>query len=229
LVLGLQKGLRVVGWFFPMDLSVVPAMLHPMAETIVLALIATIVGVGLSLPCAISAAANLSPATIRLPMRTFIAVERALPEVVQLLFFVAVFGLGIIPGLIALAISSIGMLAKLLADTIEEIEPIMLEAVAGTGATKAQVIRYAVLPYVLPALLANGLFRFEFNVRAAIILGAVGGGGIGYEMSTAMRSMDFPRAGVATILTLALVFGAERLSDFLRARILGSGLPGATR
>ena len=72
------------------------------------------------------------------------------------------------------------MLAKLLADAIEEIEPPVIEAVSATGATGAQTIRYAIIPQILPSLLANGLFRFEFNVRAGVILGAVGGGGIGY-------------------------------------------------
>ena len=93
----------------------------------------------------------------------------------------------------------------------------------GTGATRSQVIRYAVIPQILPSLLANGLFRFEVNVRAGVILGAVGAGGIGYVMMTAMNSMDYQRACLAALLTLALVFFAERISDFFRARILGGG------
>ena len=167
---------------------------------------------------------NLAPAPVRTVVRSFIALERGLPEIVQLLLLVTIFGLGTIPGLIALSLSSIGMLAKLLADAIEEIEPQMLEAVAATGASGSQVIRYAVIPQILPALLANGLFRFEFNVRAGVILGAVGGGGIGYVMHTAMNSMDYQQACLATLLTLALVFSAERTSDFFRARILSGGL-----
>jgi phosphonate transport system permease protein len=115
------------------------------------------------------------------------------------------------------------MLAKLLADAIEEIEPQMLEAVEVTGATRSQMIRYAVIPQILPSLLANGLFRFEVNVRAGVILGAIGAGGIGYVMSTSMRSMDYQRASMATLLTLVLVFGSERISDFFRGRILGGG------
>jgi phosphonate transport system permease protein len=223
LMAGLHKGLSIIGMFFPLQARDVPDMLKPMAETIVLAMIATVAGMCLSLPCALAASSNLSPAPLRLVMRSFIAIERALPEIVQLLLFIVIFGLGVIPGLIALSISSIGMLAKLLADSIEEIEPAMLESVAGTGATSVQVIRYAVFPQIFPAILANGLFRFEFNVRAAVILGAVGGGGIGYEMSAGMRSMDFPRAGMATLLTLVLVFAAERVSDLLRARVLAGG------
>jgi phosphonate transport system permease protein len=209
--------------FFPPDWSAFREMLQPLAVTMVMAIIATILGVLLSLPCALAASSNLAPAPLRLMMRGFIALERGLPEIIQLLLLVAVFGLGVIPGLVALSLSSIGMLAKLLADAIEEIEPHMLEAVAGTGATSSQVIRYAVIPQILPALFANGLFRFEFNVRAGVILGAVGAGGIGYEMSTSMRSMDYQRASMAALMTLLLVFLSERISDFFRARILGGG------
>jgi phosphonate transport system permease protein len=221
---GIGKGIPLIGMFFPPDWSGLAGLIQPMAVTIVVAIIATIFGMLLSLPCALAASSNLAPVPLRFVFRGFIALERGLPEIVQLLLLVAVFGLGVIPGVVALSLSSIGMLAKLLADAIEEIEPHMLEAVAGTGATGVQVIRYAVIPEILPNLLANGLFRFEFNVRAGVILGAVGAGGIGYEMSTAMRSMDYGRACAATLLTLALVFTAERISDLLRTRVLGGGV-----
>jgi phosphonate transport system permease protein len=221
---GIGKGIPLIGMLFPPDWSGLAGLIQPMAVTIVVAIIATIFGMLLSLPCALAASSNLAPVPLRFVFRGFIALERGLPEIVQLLLLVAVFGLGVIPGVVALSLSSIGMLAKLLADAIEEIEPHMLEAVAGTGATGVQVIRYAVIPEILPNLLANGLFRFEFNVRAGVILGAVGAGGIGYEMSTAMRSMDYGRACAATLLTLALVFTAERISDLLRTRVLGGGV-----
>lgn len=223
LVVGIGKGLAVLKMFFPPDWSSWLNMMKPIGVTAVMALIGTIVGMCLSLPCALAASSNIAPPAIRQAMRAFIALERGLPEIVQMLLLIAIFGLGAVPGLIALAVSSIGMLAKLLADAIEEIEPQMFESVEGTGATRSQVIRYAVIPQILPALLANGLFRFEVNVRAGVILGAVGAGGIGYVMSTAMRSMDYQRACMATLLTLALVFSSERISDFFRARILEGG------
>jgi len=221
---GVDKGIPLLGLFFPPEWSRLVGMLQPLAVTVVLAMAATILGMCLSLPCALAASSNLAPPPLRLAMRSFIALERGLPEIVQLLLLIAIFGLGVVPGLIALSIGSIGMLAKLLADGIEEIEPSMLESVAGTGATRSQVIRYAVIPQILPALFANGLFQFEFNVRTSIILGAIGAGGIGYVMRTSMLSMDYSTACMATLLTLALVFFTERVSDFLRARILSGGL-----
>lgn len=223
---GIAKGVSVLKMFFPPDWSALPSMMQPIGVTTVMALIATILGMCLSLPCALAASSNLAPRPLRFAMRSFIALERGLPEIVQMLLLIAIFGLGAIPGLVALSVSSIGMLAKLLADAIEEIEPHMLEAVETTGATRSQVIRYAVIPQILPSLLANGLFRFEVNVRAGVILGAVGAGGIGYIMSTSMISMDLPRACMATLLTLALVFVSERASDFFRARILAGGVLG---
>lgn len=222
-LLGIDKGLPLIGMFFPPEWSGMAAMIPQLGITAVMALAATLLGMCLSLPCALAASSNLAPAPLRLVMRAFIALERGLPEIVQLLLLIAIFGLGVIPGLVALSFSSIGMLAKLLADAIEEIEPHMLEAVAGTGATRSQVIRYAVIPQILPSLLANGLFRFEFNVRAGVMLGAVGAGGIGYIMSTAMASMDYQKACMATLLTLTLTFSTERVSDFIRARILSGG------
>jgi phosphonate transport system permease protein len=223
-VTGIGKGISLLQVFFPLEWSDLPGMLQPIAVTTVMALIAAILGMCLSLPCALAASSNLAPPFLRIIMRSFIALERGLPEIVQMLLLIAIFGLGAVPGLVALSISSIGMLAKLLADGIEEIEPQMLEAVAATGATRSQVIRYAVIPQILPSLLADGLFRFEVNVRAGVILGAVGAGGIGYVMSSSMNSMDYPKACMATLLTLALVFVSERVSDFFRARILGGGV-----
>lgn len=222
-ITGIGKGTSLLKMFFPPDWTSLLGMMQPIGVTTVMALIATILGMCLSLPCALAASSNLAPPPLRLAMRSFIALERGLPEIVQMLLLIAIFGLGAIPGLVALSFSSIGMLAKLLADGIEEIEPHMLEAVEGTGATRSQVIRYAVIPQILPSLLANGLFRFEVNVRAGVILGAVGAGGIGYVMSSSMNSMDYPKACMATLLTLALVFASERVSDFFRARILGGG------
>lgn len=219
----MRRGLNVIELFFPPDWQALPTMMQPIAVTFALALAGTIVGTILSVPCALAASANIAPAWLRYTARSLITLERGLPEIILLLLLIAAFGLGALPGLIALSISSIGMLAKLLADTIEEVEPQVLESVAVTGATRSQVIRYAVIPQLLPALVANSLFRFEVNVRASVLLGAVGAGGIGYELSTAMSSLEYRRATAAILLSLALVLVSERISDFFRARILLGG------
>lgn len=223
LLRGITRGLSMVGMFFPPDWSQAAEVFQAISVTALLALLATILGVCLSLPCALLASSNLAPMPLRLLMRGFIGLERGVPEIVQVLLLIPIFGLGAIPGLIALCLSSVGMLARLLADTIEEIEPHVLEAVAGTGATRSQVIRYAVIPKILPALLANGLFRFEFNIRESIMLGAIGAGGIGYLMRSSIESADYRTASLATLVTLVTVFAIERLADLLRGRILTEG------
>jgi len=220
---GIAKALPLLGMFYPPEWSAFARMVQPIGVTIMLALLATLLGTCLSVPFALAASRNIAPAWLRWTSRSLIALERGLPEIVTLLLCVAAFGLGVFPGVIALSIASIGMLAKLLADAIEEIEPQVLESVKATGATSWQVIRYAVLPEVFPSVLANCLFRFEVNVRASVLLGAVGAGGIGYELNVAMESLEYPRAAVAVLASFFLVFFSERISDFLRARILAGG------
>ena len=209
----------------PPEWSAFPRMVQPILMTVVMALTATILGTLLSVPCAFAAASNVAPGWLRGTARLFIAIERGVPEILLLLFMVAAFGLGAFPGLIALSIASIGMLAKLLADAIEEVEVPLLESIFATGATRFQVMRYAIVPQVLPSLLANALFRFEVNVRASVLLGAVGAGGIGYELSTAMSALEYRRATVAILSSLLLVLFSERSADALRRRILQGGLP----
>jgi phosphonate transport system permease protein len=123
-------------------------------------------------------------------------------------------------GIIALALGSIGMLGKLFADAMEEIDPRLLESIECVGGSRLQVLRYGILPSVLPSLIANSLFRFEINIRSAALLGMVGAGGIGYELSQSMALLEYRRATVAIAVTLTLVFLTERSSAFLRNRIM---------
>ena len=223
LVEGIGKGLGLLHLFFPPQWSSFPMMVQPILLTAVMSFAATILGTLLSIPCALAASSNVAPTWLRGVARFLIGLERGVPEIILLLFMVAAFGLGTLPGLLALSIASIGMLAKLLADATEEVDNHLLESIAVTGATHAQVIRYAIVPQVLPSFLANALFRFEVNVRASVLLGAVGAGGIGYELNVAMGALEYRRATLAILCSLTLVLLSERLADLLRARILDGG------
>jgi len=150
--------------------------------------------------------------------------ERALPEVISLLFLVVAFGLGPFAGILALALGSTGMLGKLLADAIEEVDPRIQESVEAAGATHWQMIRYALVPELLPSILGNTLFRFDVNVRSSVVLGAVGAGGVGQEIHRSMGMLQYDRATLAVLCSLVLIFGSERLSDFLRGRLLRQGV-----
>jgi phosphonate transport system permease protein len=220
---GISQGLNVSSFFFPPDWGAFPELLQPALATVLLAAIATPLGLLFSIGFGLAGARNIAPEWLRVPARLLIGIERAMPEIITLLLMVAALGVGPFPGVMALAIGSIGMLGKLLADSIEEIDPRVLESVSSVGATRWQVIRHAVLPEVMPALLASTIFRFEINIRASVLLGAIGAGGIGQELSKAMSLLEYERALAAILVTLALVFGAERVSDFLRRRILDGG------
>ncbi|BET68648.1 phosphonate ABC transporter, permease protein PhnE [Opitutales bacterium ASA1] len=223
LVDGAVRGLEVLVFFFSPDWHALPELAGPALVTVLLAAVATPLGVALSAVFGLAAARNVAPGWLRTPARMLIGLERALPEIIILLLLVAALGVGPFPGVIALALGSIGMLGKLLADSVEEIDARVLESVETVGATRWQVIRHAVIPEVLPSFLANAIFRFEVNIRASVLLGAVGAGGIGFELSKAMSLLEYERAMSAVLLTLALVFGAERVSDFLRRRVLDGG------
>jgi phosphonate transport system permease protein len=146
-----------------------------------------------------------------------------LPEILQLLFFVVAFGLGPFSGMCALAFSSIGMLGKLVGDAIEDADDKVLESLKATGASFWQVIRYGLLPQVLPSLAANALFRFDVNVRSSVVLGAIGAGGIGAEIARSMGMLQYNRATMAVLGSLILIYAAETVSGQLRRRLLEDG------
>ncbi|MQA17517.1 MAG: phosphonate ABC transporter, permease protein PhnE, partial [Pseudonocardiaceae bacterium] len=173
----------------------------------------------MSLPLALLAARNLSPhPAVYAAVRVVVMVCRAVPDFVFALMFVAALGLGPLPGVLGLAIHSVGMLGKVYAERIEEIDPGPSEALSAVGASQLQVVRLAVLPEVIPSLVANTLYRFDINIRSSIILGIVGAGGIGYELVTALQSLAYQRAAAVMVIVLALVVVVEAVSNQIRKR-----------
>ncbi len=222
----LPTGLRSLALFLPPAWAALPDLVEPAIVTLLLALVPLPIGIALAIPIAFAGAANISPPWLRPIARTYITLQRNLPEIVLVLLLVRAFGLGAFPGIVAIALGSVGMLSKLLADAIEEIDPDQLDAIACTGASRWQVIRYAVIPALMPALIANGLFRFEINMRQAGLLGAVGAGGLGYELSYALNRLDYPHVTVTFLVLLLLLALAERISDALRRSLLAEGRSG---
>lgn len=222
LIAGIPRGWDLLGHMLPPDWGVFPYLLAPALETVQIAFVGTVLGAVLALLIGFFAASNLTPnKPVREVARGVLMLERALPDLIIILLFVAIVGLGPFPGVMALAVCSIGMLGKLYADSFEEIDPKPLEAMAAVGANKVQIIRYAVLPQVLPALIANTLYRFDVNIRLSVFLGVVGAGGIGFNLIMSMRLMQYSEAMTAIIIILLLVISCEKISDFLRQRIIG--------
>jgi phosphonate transport system permease protein len=210
----------LVALFFPPDWESFPRMIGPAFITVLVAAVATPIGTLCALAVGVASARNMSPPWLRLITRSLIALERGIPEIMLVLILVAAFGIGPFTGIVGLTIGSIGMLGKLVGDAIEEIDTATVESVACVGATRGQLIRYAVLPQVMPSLLTNSMFRFEVNIRASVLLGAIGSGGIGYELMMSMNQLEYHKTTVAVIVSLLLVFLAERLSDVIRSRML---------
>lgn len=213
---GFQKG---QGFFRP-ALAAFPEMLAPAVVTMLLAAIPTPLGIAAAIPIAFLASKNLVPMPVRIFFRALITIQRGAPEIVVMVLLAAAFGLGPYPGIVAIALGSVGMLAKLFADAIEEVDEKLLESIACTGAHRLQVIRYGVLPEVFPVIISNSLFRFEINMRQAGLLGAVGAGGLGYELSAAMMATEYDRAMTVLLVTLGVIFLVEKTSDWLRRRML---------
>jgi phosphonate transport system permease protein len=220
---GLSRGMGFLGNMFPPDWSAFSEMIEPAAQSIIIAFLGTVFGAAMSIVFALLAASNLSNPWVRNITRFFIGLERSIPEIVILILLVAAFGLGAMPGVVALAVGCIGMLGKLLADIIEEIDPLMIEAIESVGGNKMQVIAFGVLPQIIPNIISYTLFRFEINIRLSVLLGAVGAGGVGYELDYSFGMLQYHRAFTAMIIIIAMVFGTEQLSYYLRKKIKVEG------
>jgi len=225
LIAGIPRGIDLFGHMFPPAWKTFPELVGPALETVEIAFVGTALGAFLSFVIGLVAAHNMnSNQILRNTVRTILSAERALPDLIVVLFFVAIVGLGPFPGVMALAVGSIGMLGKLFADAIEEVDPKPVESMVAIGATKAQVIRYAVLPQVIPSLIANTLYRFEINIRMSIFLGVVGAGGIGYNLVTSLRLLEYQEAMAVILTIMILVTLCEKLSERIRRTIIGQEL-----
>jgi phosphonate transport system permease protein len=204
----------------PPDLSVLPAALAGALKTVEIALLGTAIAAGLALPLGFLSARNVAPAPVFQPARVVLNFFRSIDTLVYALVFVAAVGLGPFPGVLAVIAYTTTSLAKLYSEAIEGIEPGPVDAVTATGATRLQVLRYGVLPQVLPLFLSYVLYRLETNIRAATVLGFVGAGGIGFYLQTYLRMIDYRAASTVLLVTIAMVMIVDALSSKLRARLV---------
>ena len=220
----LARGLPWIADFLrrmlPPDPSVLPAALKGALLTVEIALLGTAVAAGLALPLGFLSARNVAPAAIFYPARTVLNLFRSVDTLVYALIFVAAVGLGPFPGVLAVIAYTTTSLAKLYSEAIEGIEPGPVDAITATGATRLQVLRFGVLPQVLPLFLSYILYRLETNIRAATVLGFVGAGGIGFYLQTYLRMIDYPAASTVLLVTVAMVMVVDALSSRLRDRLV---------
>lgn len=191
-----------------------------MVESLTMALTSTAAGIVISIPIAVGAAKNLSPSWIYYICRSIIALSRTLNEIIVAIFMVALFGFGAFAGFLTLTFATIGFLAKLLAEDIEEIQTSQLEALKATGAGFLQSLDFAILSQCLPRLVGLSLYRLDINFRESAVIGIIGAGGIGGTLSTAMDRYEYSSAGAVLILIIAIVMIAEYSSSWIRRKML---------
>jgi phosphonate transport system permease protein len=166
---------------FPPDWSIAPKLWIGAWESIVMSLAGNFMAVAVSIPLSFLAARNVTPfPAVVFMVRGIFNLLRSIPELIMAIVFVAAVGFGILAGVLALGLHSIGMVGKFFADSIETIDENLVEAVKSTGANKIQVICYGILPQVLDRFIDLSLYRWEYNFRASTIVGIVGAGGIGF-------------------------------------------------
>jgi phosphonate transport system permease protein len=217
---GLDRGWEFVVAFSSPDFSSRASDIREgMIESAIMAIAATVVGIALSVPVALGAARNIAPLPVYLFCRGIIALSRALNEIIVAILLVAIFGFGPLAGFITLAFASIGFLAKLLAEDIEDLSRSQSEAVRSTGASWLQWINYGVQPQVMPRLIGLSMYRLDINFRESAILGLVGAGGIGATLNTAFDRYEFDTAAAILLIIIAVVMVLEYLSGVIRARI----------
>jgi phosphonate transport system permease protein len=220
LITGIHGMADIIRRAIPPDISTLPGLLWPALETVDIGLFGTVAGVLLALPLAILAARNTSPAApLYAFARALISFCRAVPDLVWALIFVTAVGLGPFPGALAISVHSVGMLGRLFAEVIEDMDVGPVEALTTTGASRMQVFSHAVVPSVLPSLLGIALYRLDENIRGSLVLGFVGAGGLGFELLTAMNLFQYRTVSMTLLVIFALVIGAERLSAALRRRV----------
>ena len=204
----------------PPDPSVLGHALRGATQTLQIAIVGTGIAAILALPVGFLAARNVSPPWLFYVVRSILNTFRAVDTLVYALVFVAAVGLGPFPGVLAVVAYTATVLAKLYSEAIESIDPGPVEAVVATGATQLQLLRWGILPQLVPQFLSFTLYRFETNIRAAAILGFVGAGGIGFYIQTYLRMLNYPAASTVLLVLIALVMVVDFASSSVRSRLV---------
>lgn len=211
----------LLGRMMPPDMTRWDAILAALVETVNIATIATFFAVFLSLPVALIAAQNTTPNRATLWLGRFILVSsRSVNTIIWALLFVAVFGPGVLAGILAIIFRSLGFLGKLIGEAIEEIDRAPIEALEASGASRPKVLLYGVVPQVMPTFFAVSILRWDINLRESTVLGLVGAGGIGIILQGAIDTFAWPTVASILLAIIALVLAGEAVAAGLRKKVL---------
>jgi phosphonate transport system permease protein len=210
----------ILSRMLPPDFSNFNQLIFSMIETIEIAILGTFIAIVLSIPLALLSAKNMAPnLVIFFIARTVTVFFRAIPEFIIAMILVIAIGFGAMPGVLALGIHTMGFLAKFYAEDIEHINKGPVEALKSSGASKRQIISFAVIPQIIPSFVANNLYILDRNIRMATMLGIVGAGGIGYELQSAFRMFEYPKVSAIIIIIFVTIFIIDNLSSYIRSKI----------
>ena len=221
-ILKLDSGERVwtdpTEWFWGLG-----KWLRLLGETLLMAYVGTLAGAVVAFGLCFAASANLVRSKwVVFVMRRLLEFGRTVPELAFALIFVYSFGLGPVPGVLAIALHTTGALGKLFAEVVENIDMKPVEGISSAGGTWMQQIRFAVLPQVQTNFLSYGLLRFEINVRGAAVMGFVGAGGIGDTLITSIRKFYYSDVSALLVLIIATVMLIDYSTERLRHWLIGA-------
>ena len=205
---------------FPPRWSYAERLWRALWDTINIATLGTLIAIVISIPVAFMAARNTTPHPIVRQIAMIIIVfSRSVNSIIWAMLLVSVIGPGILAGVIAIALRSVGFCTKLLYEAIEEVNPRPIEALSSAGASGGQVITYGITPQVLPAFAGIILYRWDINIRSSTVVGLVGAGGIGLQLNASINSLQWSQVSVIFVMIIVLVIGAEWVSAKVRGAI----------
>ena len=213
--------LNSVGRFLQLDFGLIPHLGVPMLETFIMACLGTLLGLVFSLPVAWFGAINVTPSkTIFYPLGRFLmTLSRSIHEIVWALIFVAAVGLGALPGILAIAMRSVGFISKIIAEAIENIDLKPVEAIRAVGGNNFQVMYYGIIPQIKTVVLGTIIFEWDINIRRSAIMGFVGAGGLGLTFFRQMAMYNYGGVTIVILAILSLVLLGEIFSHYARKAI----------
>src|SRR6056297_3227171 len=213
---GAEQASKLLMRMFPPNWPHFIELLRPIWDTITIATLGTMAAVLFSIFVAFLAAKNTTPHPILRQLALLIIVtSRSVNSLIWAIILVIILGPGVLAGIIAISLRSIGFVSKLLYESIEEIDKNQVEAVTATGASKFSTLIFSVVPQVFPTFVGTAVYRWDINIRESTVVGLVGAGGIGLQLNEAILGLKWPDAFIIFIMILALVF----LSEFSSAKI----------
>ncbi|MFP8955458.1 phosphonate ABC transporter, permease protein PhnE [Natrialbaceae archaeon A-CW3] len=205
---------------YPPDVAYSGEILRPLIETVNISILGTALALAIAMPVAYLGATNTTPNDFTYGLGKFIiSFTRSVNVIIWALIFVVTFGPGAMAGIFAVAMRSVGFIAKLMAEEIEEIDPTQVQGIEATGATDLQQVIYGIIPQIKPTFIGVATYRWDINVREATVIGFVGAGGIGTNLTTSIDLFQWNRVLTILIAIFALVIISELVSAYARKKV----------